>query len=361
MPNDSVRLTIGGSTYEGWKSIAVSLSLAQLCGTFELVTTDRFPGQPGRYNFRLGQRCAVSLRGQTVITGYLEEIEPSYDKGNHEITLRGRDATCDLVDCSHVGPPSQWNGQSLPQICREVCRPFGISVGLEAAQGAPFESVKTNEGDTVSAFIVRLCRQRGVLPLTYGDGGLVLSRAGARGRGGALVLGDNLLKGSVNHNNRERFSRYLVKAQGTRAAQPAETLTEEEAALYRASYTSPVFEAGDAVIVRYRPLVVLAETKATQSDCEARANWEAGVRAGRSRWASYAVQGWGPDNAGLWRINTIVPVTDGLISTSGDWLLEGVTYRMDTEGGTRSELRLAHPDAYLAQPAKAGGITGGFD
>lgn len=360
MSDNSVRLTIGGAAYDGWKRLSVSLSLAQLSGSFELATTDRFPGHPEKYNFRMGQRCTVSVRGQTVITGYLEDIDASYDNGSHEITLRGRDATCDLVDCSHLGPPSQWANQSLLQICREVCNPFGISVRSEASMGGVFETVSTNEGDTVSALIVRLCRQRGVLPLTYGDGALVLSKAGARGRGGALVLGDNVKKGNMSHSNRERFSRYLVKAQGQRAALPAEPLTEAEAKLFRQTYTSPVAEAADSVVGRLRPLVVIAETKGGQTDCRARANWEAGVRAGKSRRAGYTVQGWGPDSGGLWKINTIVPVTDSLLSASGDWLLEAVTYSMDPQSGTLTELQLAHPNAYLPQPIVAA-VTGGFD
>lgn len=360
MSDNSVRLAIGGATYDGWKSISVSLSLVQMSGSFELTTTDRFPGHPEKYNFRLGQSCTVSVRGQVVITGYLEDIDPSYDNGSHGITLRGRDATCDLVDCSHLGPPSQWAKQSLLQICREVCNPFGVSVRAETSLGEVFETVSTNEGDTVSALIVRLCRQRGVLPLTYGDGALVLSKAGARGRGGELILGDNVLKGAMSHGNRERFSRYLVKAQGQRAAQPAESLTEAEAALFRQTYTSPVGEATDGVTGRYRPLVVIAETKAGQADCLARANWEAGVRAGKSRRAGYTVQGWGPDSGGLWKINTIVPVTDSLLSSTGDWLLESIAYSMDLGGGCVSTLQLVHPDAYLAEPAKADGITGGF-
>ncbi|MCB2190355.1 MAG: hypothetical protein KQI62_02245 [Deltaproteobacteria bacterium] len=357
---DSVRLAIGGADYDGWKSLSISLSLSQFAGGFELTTTDRYPGHPEKYNFRMGQACTVSVRGQTVITGYLEDIKPSYDKGSHGITLSGRDATCDLVDCSHVGPPSQWARQSLLQICREVCSPFGIAVKAETALGEVFESVRTNEGDTVSAFIVRLCRQRGVLPLTYGDGALVLSKAGARGRGGSLVLGDNLKRGSAAQSNRERFSRYIVKAQGQRAALPADPLTEAEAQLFRQTYTSPVAESLDTVISRYRPLVVLAETKGTQADCQARANWEAGVRAGRSRSATYTVQGWGPDNGGLWQVNTTVPVTDALLGASGEWLVEGLVFSMDPQDGTLTELQLVPPDAYLPQPNVAAAI-GGFD
>ncbi|RJX35670.1 MAG: hypothetical protein C4525_03175 [Desulfarculus sp.] len=360
--DNRVQLAIGGAVYEGWKSVRVSLSLARLSGTFELSVSDRFPGQPQRYAFRLNQRCTVSLRGQQVISGFLEEIAPSFDRSSHELSLRGRDATCDLVDCSIEGPPTQWRKQSLLRIAQDVCKPFGIPVRTEAASlGEPFDDARTNEGDTASAFLVRLCKQRGVLPLTYGDGALALSKAGARGRGGDLVLGDNLLRGSAASTSQERFSRYVVKGHGQRAGQPAEMLSEAETKLFRDTYNKPSALAADSAVPRYRPKVILAEAKGKPEAYQALADWEAGVRAGQSRQADYTTQDWGPSAGALWRINTLVTVRDDLLSTSGEWLVEAVAYSMDPQEGTRAELKLVHPQAYLAMPAIAQAITGGFD
>ncbi len=364
MPDEKARLLVGGAAYEGWTSVKVSRSMAQLAGTFELTVTDKYPGQPQRYAFKLGAPCKVTLRGQTVITGHLEEIAPQFDKEQHQIILRGRDATGDLVDCSHLGPPTQWREQTLLTIAQDLCRPFGITVAAEAEVGAPFADVRTNEGDTVLAFLARLCRQRGLLPLSYGDGRLILAQAASRGGGGRLEQGGNIKAARSELSDRERFSRYLVKAHGDSPAMPDRSLDAKQKEEFRqaySSYVSPLGEASDPAVGRHRPLVIMAETKATAESAQARADWEAGVRAGRSRRHHVTVQGWGPGESGIWQINRLVGLSAPLLGVDGQFLIEGVDYASDTQNGTTAELHLVHPDAYLAQPAKAGGITGGFD
>lgn len=359
-----VVLAVDGASYGGWKSVQVVQSMAQVAGTFELSVTDKHPGNAAGYAFRLGSRCTVRLDGQTVITGWVEEVRPRYSGsgrgGEHGITVSGRDATCDLVDCSHVGPPSQWRGLSLPQIAAEVCRPFGVGVANEAGLGAPIADARTNEGDTVLAFIVRLARAAGVLPVSYGDGRLTLTRAGARGAGGAVELGNNVQRAEGRQTNGQRYSRYIAKGQGQAAAPPDPKLTAQERADYLALITAPTAEAADPVVTRHRPLVVLAEGKAGPEDLLARVRWEAAVRAGRSRGASYTVSGWGPPGGGLWRINSTVQVTDAWLGLHGAMLVEGVTYDLDEGSGTTSTLTLVHPDAYKPEP-KTAEIKGDFD
>jgi len=363
MPDEKARLLVGGVTYEGWTSVRVSRSMGQLSGTFELAVTDRYPGQPQRYAFRLGDSCKLALRGQTVITGHLEDITPQFDTGQHGITLRGRDTTGDLVDCSHLGPPSQWREQNLLTIAQDLCRPFGITVAAEASVGAPFADVRTNEGDTVLAFLARLCRQRGLLPLSYGDGRLVLARAGSRGGGGRLEEGGNIKAARGEFSDRARFSSYQVKAHGASPAMPERTLTAAEKEEFRkayGSYLSPQGQATDSAVKRYRPLVVMAETKATAESAQARADYEAGVRAGRGQRYHVTTQGWGPGESDLWQINRLVPLKSPLLGVDRQLLIEGVDYASEAQNGTTAELHLVHPDAYLSQPAKAGEITGGF-
>ena len=81
--------------------------------------------------------------------------------------------------------------------------------------GLPFANVRTNEGDKVLPFLVKLARQREVLPISYGDGRLVFTRAGAKGNsGGAMEKSGNAEAGEVQFSNLERHSLYVVKALG---------------------------------------------------------------------------------------------------------------------------------------------------
>ena len=361
----SAVLKVDGAAYQGWTHVRVQLGLDRLAGTFELGITDRFPGDHDKYKFKLGSRCTVGLAGQTVITGYVEAFNPSYDAQSHSITVRGRDVTGDLVDCCHLGPPVQWQGQNLAQIATAVCQPFGITVASEVEGGAAFANAKYDEGDTVHSFLVKLAKQQGLLLVSYGDGRLVITRAQARGSGGALVLGSNIRAASGQFSNQGRHSRYIVKGQGT--SQSWQGLDQEAAQEFQAAYTSPMGEAIDKVIERHRPLVILAEAKGDAASFGQRARWEATVRAGKARRCSYTVAGWGPEAGGdLWRINTLVPVQDALTGLHGNYLIEQVTYSLDPDRGSTTTLGVIHPDAYAQAPKapmdQASKITlGGMD
>lgn len=211
-------------------------------------------------------------------------------------------------------------------------------------------------------FLVKLARQREVLPISYGDGRLVFTRTGAKGTsGGAIEKGGNVEAGEAQFTNVERHSLYVVKGQGS--ALPAAELSAEQREEYLKTYVSPAGRATDSAVTRYRPLVILAEAKGDPGSFEARARWEATVRAGQSRKLSYTVDGWGPASGGLWQINTLVPVKDDLLGVTGRYLIEGVTYTKSEQSGTTAQVALVHPDAYQALPAQdaAKSITGIFD
>ena len=374
MPN--AVLSVGGQTLEGWKSVRVSKGVDRLSGEFELELSDKFSGRPLVYRFGSGARCTVSLDGTVAITGYIDEVSIGYDAGNHTLSVRGRDVTGDLVDCSHVGQAQEsvFDGLDLLAIAQRVCRPFGIAVEAEVGVGAPFPTVKTNEGESVFAFIERLAKARQVLPVSYGDGRLVFTRAGAVYSAGTIELGGNVLSGGFQQSNAERFSSYTVKGQGMStnyfAQNPAQSATPTHPAKqtdeeYKARQDAQIRARGvatDNTVGRYRPLVIMADQSATPEKMQAIAAWEATTRAGRSRQLSYTVTGWGPQSGGLWRINTLVHVVDPFFTIDAYFLIESVEYSQDDSGGSVSRLTLVDPRAYAPDPTQtdATGIGGGY-
>lgn len=351
-------LRIGGQAHGGWTSIRVSTSLGQAAGGFGLGFSERHPGAPARQTVKAGAPCTVALDGVTVITGYVDGIEPSYDKESHTLTASGRDKTGDLVDCCHVGARTQWKGQDLAAIAQELCDPFGIEVNSLVDLPAPFENVSYGPGDTVLATITKLCRQREVLPISLGDGRLTLARAGQARAAGALELGKNIKAGRLSVNHAERHSQYQVKGHGKAGAATlsfADAPKAKEKAAQFNKLCSPAGLVLDPVIKRHRPLVVLAEAAGDQAAFEARARWEAASRAGKSRKASYTVKGWGPAPGALWRINQLVRVTDEFLGLAEDLLIESADYSLD-EQGSITTLGLVHPDAYAARPVAAKNI-----
>ena len=327
-----VKLTVNGTDYGGWKSVNIARGIEQIAGTFELGVSELWPGQRIIRNIAPGDKCTVSIDGTAVITGAVDDVSIRHSKESHEVRIAGRDATGDLVDCSAIFKSGKWAMAKMEAIATDLCTPFGIGVKSDVNPG-PAVEWNIQEGEAVFECLDRLAKSKGVLPVSDGNGGLLITRAGKAGRVGmALQRGVNTLGGDLKLSFRERFSRYIVKGQGASSD-----------ALF-ADATRLKAEQTDARIGRYRPLVVLADDLADGATVQRRALWEANVRTGKSAQISIPVQGWRhPD--GLWQPNTLVHVVDPYLRTDADLLIKGVTFGID-ESGSITTLALTLPQAF---------------
>lgn len=333
-----ITLTIGSRIFGGWEAMEVRRSIETVAGTFNLTVSERYPGQQKVLAINPGDACRVSLDGDTVITGWIDEVRPSYTDSDHSFSISGRDKTGDLVDCSAVNEPGQWRGQKLERIAQALARPFGITVQTETGTGAPFKSFSIDQGETVFEAIERLCRMRAVLPTSSPQGNLVLTRAGSGRAATRLVKGDNILAASGSFSHLDRFQSYQVKAQ-----QPGNDLVDAE------TIAQVRGEAIDRAVRRHRPMLLLAEQAGDASDAKDRAVWEANVRAARARRANVTVQGWREVPGGrLWTPNRLVEIADDWLSVHQEMLITTVEYRI-SEQGTTTRLELMPPGAFDLQ------------
>lgn len=329
-------LTLDGTSYGGWKSVTVRRSIETVAGTFSLGLSERWPGQQARRGILPGQACTVAMDGEVVITGFVDDVMPSYTSTSHDLAVTGRDATCDLVDCSAIHKPGEWTDQKLEAIAAALTKPFGIRVTAETDTGAPFRKFRIEEGETVFEAIERACRMRAVLPASDGKGGLRLIRAGGGRAAVSLRRGENILEANGRLSHRDRFSQYIVKGQ-----QPsyADQIPPEQLAQVRG-------EASDPGARRHRPLMIIAEQSVDNAVARDRAKWEANVRAARARRIGVTVQGWRERPGGaLWEPNRLVRLTDDWMDVDQDMLIVDVTGTKDDQG-ERSVLGLMPPGAF---------------
>ncbi len=339
-----VRLTADGLDYGGWKTLRLARGIEQLAGTFELGVTDLWPGQQLVKNIAPGDSCTVSIDGTVVITGYVDDVNVEHSATSHEVTVSGRDATGDLVDCSAICKTGQFSRKKANAIIAEICKPFGISVSSDVGAASAVIDVTQlalQGGETAHEILDRVAKLKALLLMSDGQGGLLITAPGNGGRvGTALMRGDNIKSGGVQFSFKERFSKYIVKGQGQN-----NDLLWGEATRLKA-------ETSDAGVSRYRPLIVIAEDLVDGAALKRRAAWEANVRAGKSAQLSYKVHGWthgvGTD-AALWQPNTIVHVTDPWCRTDADLLVKNVLFTLD-ESGSITTLALTPQQAFSLIP-----------
>lgn len=353
---NEIELKVNGVLYGGWKSLQVDLSMNQFAGAFGFTATDLFPGNLGRWQIKMGDECEVVLNDHTLITGYVDQVNIGYDAVSHNIQISGRDKIADLVDCSFIEPSNEWKNISIESIIKKLCLPYNIDVVIDAsvaAEAAKKETeFKINEGETVADAILRLCENKAMLPLTIGDGKLTLTRAGATRTSDMLVFGENIKTGNLVQNDMDRFSNYIVKAQGS--GNDNLSLTD---------YVQPTGRLSDNVIHRYRPTVILSDKKIDNAGAKDLARWEARNRAGAGRSLDYIVQGWLQSNGDPWQINRIVEVKDDFLNINKEYLISQLSFSLN-EGGSETNIFLVHPDTYELKPQPVeikGPSDDGFD
>lgn len=328
-----VELRVAGAFWGGWKSVRIERGIEQIAGTFELSVTDRWAEQSTVRQINPGQPCQVTIDAATVITGYIDTVEPSYDSGQHSITVTGRDRTGDLVDCAAIHGSGQWSGRRLDQIAADLCVPFGIKVLRDTDVGSAFVQFAIEDSESVFECLERAARMKAVLLVSDGHGNLVLTRANRGAPVATLVQGENILAGRGEYSWRERHSWYIVKSQGIGDDEFNGGVVAQQRA-----------EARDSNVDRYRPLIILAEDQGTGANLGQRARWERNVRMGRANRATVTVQGWAYEGA-LWQPNTMVRLTSPMLYADDDLLVVATTFTLD-DRGARTELQLTRREAF---------------
>ena len=107
--------------------------------------------------------------------------------------------------------------------------------------------------------------------------------------------------------------------------------------------------ARDPGIKRYRPLIVHAEDAGDNGSFARRARWEANVRQGRARRATYTLAQWRA-NGKLWKPNQLVRVRDAFLGLDETLLVAEVRFKLDDQGGSESELSVVRREAFELIP-----------
>lgn len=332
MKKPDVRLEINGVKYGGWTKISIRRGIGQVAGTFELSITERWPGQPIPAKIELGASCVVTVDGAPVITGYVDDVAPSYNGGlAHGIRHRARQElrSGGLLPALDAAQRRDARGRG-----RSLAAPFGIEVVDETGVGV-VPGFKTNPGDTVFETLEQLARAKGVLLTTDGRGRLVICRASKKKAATVLELGKNVFEGKGKFSMRDRFSSVTVIGQTA----ATETWNGKSASQQKTVVT-------DAAVPRHRPLVLVADQE--HQGANKRAQWEVNVRYGKGNQATYTVYGW-KDGDALWTPNVLVRIVDPFMGLEATWLVGSVGWTLD-ERGYRSEITLNPPEAFDVEP-----------
>lgn len=314
-----------------------------MASSFSLTVSDRFIGS--KSNIPLDEECQILIDGTPVITGYLDEITPSYSASSHEVKFAGRSKTCDLVDCSAIIDTGQIISGSPKEIIEKVLSPFGIGLVFSSDKPlSPVPDFQVQPGETAQSIIEKVCKQTGLVYTDDADGHLVVQSIGSGVSVGQIIhrvkngQNNNVLSGSGKYSSRNIFRDYYVKSQMTGSDDiGGEDITGVEG------------RATDNEVKRYRPIVLTGEDAMDMVTAQTRAEWERSNRRAKGQPFEYTVQGWRNGNGQLWMPNSYVSVDDDFVRVSGKLIISAV--KLNTGSGTTASLQLSPPDAYILSSA----------
>ncbi len=332
MPNAS--LEIGSKRYVGWEEISISSSIESLAESFSL-------GVAANLDIEPEDACQVKIDGQLILTGAVERVIPSFDGDTDDFAAMGFSAPNALVACSAVLDKWEFRNNTVLEIARKVCEPYGISVsvqaGVEFAKAPPNLSIAP--GDTGFEVILAAAKSSGVLAVSTPEGGVLLTQSGTTRAHDSLIEGGNFVAASGNFDASERFYRYIALAQtaGTDAAFGDATRLRAQA-----------FD--DGVKRQERTLILRPESGHSVAYNKAYADWEARIRAANGESARVFVRGWTQSDGSIWQKNTVTRVESKRLRINGeDRLISQVDFG-NGPGGPMTTLRIVRTDAYESSP-----------
>lgn len=331
-----ITVTVRGRVYTGWLSSEVTRDLESISATFSIPVA-LTPGAPP--DIRRQDEVQIHIGKTLVVTGYVLAAAPFYSRGDCGMRIMGRDRTGDLVRSSAIHKGGQWRNTKIDQICRDLAKPFGLQVVVDADIGAPVADFKLTHGEVVVDAMARAARLRGVMVTRDSLGRLVLSKAGARRFAGAIVRGLNVISMQDIGTDDGRHSEYIAYGQCNVVADFETARTMKARAV-------------DADMKRYMPLVINADGNTTQAELDTLVKHTLRVRRGHSMGLRYVVEGWTYENQ-AWPLNERVPIYDDVAGLDGaEWLISSVRQTCDLREGDVTELTLHPIEAYDTAPLK---------
>lgn len=339
--SNTVTLRTDGRLFTGWTSVSVTRSIESVAGYFELGVN--VPPGTDLSGLAPGKAFTLEIGGQIVCTGYIDSRRRQMTADSMKITVAGRDKTADLIDCAAVYSGGQWKNRTLEQIARDLCTPYGVTVRWELSDkesSAAFPGFTLDHSETVYEALVRASRARGVLMTSNAAGELVFSRAASTATD-ELVLGENLLTLDFEEDFRDRFSEYTVKGYARANGAEGDDIDAK-------SIVSRKGTATDSDVTRYRPMIIIADSKITAKDAQARALREQRRRLAKSITFEAEIDGWTRKDGQLWMPNLLVTIDASKYAIKTTELLASkVTLILNDQDGLKTRVSLAPREGFL--------------
>ena len=367
--NDEVRLVIEGKEFTGWEALTVEMAVDHVADTLSITA----PWDPDRVDLRAAfrgyNRVQLYIGDDLYLTGRIDKADPDLSATDRKIVIQCRSLTGQLADCSHAGE-LEFSGLALSTICRQVCKPFGVSVRADN-DTAPIPEARAEYGQIAADFLNSLAAPRNILLNCSYQGELVLTSGVAlmsKQPVARLVEGQWPVEGvSGSRDWTKLFSVYKVATQFAGLPDIVDTVRDANVRIYRPRLSpSPDAMASpdDQAALDALDDEVKAQTAAQVKTKMAKARTASRIRAQAIAEAcptSVQLAGWRRPDGMRWAERQVVTLKapSAMVYEEIPFLISSCRLTLDSTGGMSTDLSLVLPETYAGVlPKDAGKLWG---
>ena len=341
-----INLEVNGIEYTNFTMATVTLSLDTLSNDFSfqavLPNGEQLP-------LKGGDKCAILVDDELVVTGFIENITGRYTATDHTIFVTGRDRTGDLIDSSIDVIDDIRAPVSLKEIVEKVAQHIGSDLAVvDKANPEEFNKaediVSPQPGDNAFEFVEGYAQKRQVLLTSNAAGNIVITNSKSTPSDSTIqnvvgASGNNILTADWSYMTANLFNKYIQKGQLSPVA------LDFGGAKSADGIVSQKGEAIDDSVREGRQRVTVSDKSFSSEQLQKRAEWSKKIRSARSVAYQCTVQGFKNSAGKRWDVNTLVSVVDTFADISRDLLLNTVRF-LYNEDGSVSLLSFVEANAY---------------
>jgi len=338
-PNNTVTLMINGKTHGQWTNYDIVSDLLTPADDFS-VTLGR-PVDAVPTAVKEGDKVEVRVGGDTVLSGRIDRVHTTTEKGNKTLTIQGRDDAGILLDCS--APLFNSQDMDLNQIIEKIVKPLGLSkIRIDAAKTNKTHKVQIEPGSRAWDALTQYAEANGVWPWMEPDGTLVVGGPDYT----TAPVAELVLRVSGDNNNIKR-----LEVERNMAARYSEVTVLGQSHTGKHNIKATV---KDESLKLSRPLIVTEPDVDSQAEAERKAKKRLADSRLEGLTITAVVQGHRTDDGTLWqpgqRIN-VLSEPDGIDAV---YFLMARTFVGGRGQGTETVLTLKEDGAWVldADPPK---------
>jgi prophage tail gpP-like protein len=343
-----IKIEVNGIQYTGFTEAIVTKSVQNLSSIFSFTTTVK-EGLGGvvQNDLKVQDKVKIFIADDLYLTGKIEKLALGGDATNHTISVSGRDRIGDLVDSSII--KKSYNTRDFIQLIENVLADNGFSEIKVIKNTTKIDKLQVNldkgetavaqSGEKIGGFINRYSEKLSLLVYSNEDGNLIVTREGDTIASSGLLRqfntpNSNILSSSINIDVTGRYKHVEVVAQ-------SDNSTHEESSVNQTGTTI------DPEITSERRIIIPQGTASKVNSLNDLAKWNVAIRRAKGARYNCKVQNFFQEGGAgsVWKLNTLVALSDDVCQVEGQFLIEAVTFRKTLQG-TFSDLSIVNRGSF---------------